>query len=160
MRRIGVAVLAASIVLAGCGVRTSGLAFRSNSHFHFLAPAELAVVTTPVTIKWAMSGEPATSFAVFLDRAPIKPGQTVDAIANGDTSCLAIRHCPNRSYLAEHGVFSTDRQSLRLRNVPSRNDTADHLQVHNVTVVLLDRSGRRVSESYWQWSFRLRKPAT
>jgi hypothetical protein len=149
---------------SACGV--SNLAFFVDNRLHFVAPKPRAMVSLPVTISWRMTGFdvvppgtlPVSSrsgyFAVFVDRAPIRPGQTVAAVA--DRRCRRTPGCVNAGYLADRGVYTTAQDSLTLRQVSNLN-SYQSVQTHEVTVVILDSAGKRIGESAWYLDFRMRR---
>lgn len=155
-------------LLGGCGF--SNLAFTTDNRLHFVAPEARALVKLPLTIRWRMTGfevvKPAEAtlavtnsvqrgyFAVFIDRAPVKPGQSLDAVA--DRSCRRTPGCVNAGYLANLGVYTTSVDSITIRQVNS--NTYQDVQTHEATVVLLDPGGRRIGESAWYVDFRMKKP--
>lgn len=158
----------AAWLVAGCGF--SNLAFTADSRLHFVSPKPRALVHLPVTLRWAISGfrvvapgtNPATAespgegyFAVFVDRAPVQPGQPLDAVA--DRSCRRTPGCVNAGYLADRGVYAAwqDQITIRQIDVTSYQQT----ETHEATVVLLDPAGRRIGESAWYIDFRMKKPA-
>lgn len=94
-------------------------------------------------------------FAIFVDRAPVRPGQTLLVLA--DKSCRTTPGCFNPQYLAERGVYTTTSTSITLQQVASLN-SYQQVQLHEVTVVLMDTSGRRIGESAWYIDFRLPRP--
>ena len=145
----------AAVALAGCGA--SNLAFRTDHRVHITAPPSRALVQAPVTLRWNVSPRPAaaTTFAVFVDRAPVKPGQTLRAVAAGDSSCQHAAGCPDAQYLADRQVYTTADTSLTLQGVASMN-SYQTTQLHEATIVLLDASGRRIGEAAWYVDFRMR----
>ena len=145
----------AAVALAGCGA--SNLAFRTDHRVHISSPASRALVDAPVTLRWNLLPRPEapTTFAVFVDRAPVKPGQTLRAVAAGDSSCQHAPGCPDAQYLADRQVYTTTDTSLTLQTVGSLN-SYQTTQLHEATIVLLDASGRRVGEAAWYVDFRMR----
>ena len=97
---------------------------------------------------------------MFVDRTPIKPGQTLDAVASGDHYCETNPQCPDRAYLREHDVYTTTKTSVRLSRISNLPGSRAAEQLHSVTVVLLDTAGHRIGESAWQLDFRLPKIGT
>src|SRR4051794_25673398 len=100
------------ILLTGCGLtHVQDLSFRIDRRLHFTSPANLAKLHQPVTVRWTMhdfrvaaegSETPSPDagyFGVFVDRAPVEPGQTMRAVASGDDICLSNPHCPDVDYL-------------------------------------------------------------
>ena len=149
--------------LTSCAV--SQLAFAQDSRLHFVTPRPRALVTLPVTLIWTIqgftiaesgTGRPSKSrgyFALFLDRAPIGPGQGLTELA--DRSCNMTHSCSGAQYLAERGVYTTTRKSLRFEQIPAGSPHAN-VQLHEVTVVLMDTAGHRIGDSAWCIDFRLR----
>jgi len=156
--------LLVATLLPGCGVHD--LSFTTDTRLHITGPKSRAVVTLPVTISWTIKdfsvvppGTAAPSsragyFVVFLDRAPIRPGQTVAVVA--DRECRRTPVCVNATYLAVRGVYTTETDSLTLNELAQVNDYQS-VQLHEATVVLVDASGRRIGESAWYVDFRVRR---
>lgn len=166
-----VATLAASVT--GCGLtHLSDLNFRVDNRLHFDAPKSRSLVHSPLTVSWTMRdftiagpGSAAPSrhagyFAVFVDRAPIKPGETLKAVGKGDPTCENNPKCPDKTYLNNHRVYTTTQTHLRLPLVTDIAGNHESVQMHAVTVVLLDTSGHRIGESAWELDFRMRKVST
>lgn len=163
-RRAGLLVAALAVLTSSCGV--SNLAFFSDHRLRFVSPGPRALVKLPVTIRWKMRdfsvvapGTPPVSsrsgyFAVFVDRAPVRPGQTVAAVA--DRACRRTPGCVNAGYLADRGVYTTTSDSLTLTEIANLN-TYEKTQTHEATVVVLDSAGRRIGESAWYLDFRVRR---
>ena len=155
---------ALAFLTSACGV--SNLAFFVDNRLHFVAPKPRAMVSLPVTISWRMADFdvvppgtlPVSSrsgyFAVFVDRAPIRPGQTVAAVA--DRRCRRTPGCVNAGYLADRGVYTTTEDFVTLRQVSNLN-SYQSVQTHEVTVVILDSAGKRIGESAWYLDFRMRR---
>jgi hypothetical protein len=166
-------VLLAVMTAAGCAVFHPGtLNFRVDDRLHFVSPADRSTVTAPVRLHWTMrdfavrrpgSAPPSSAagyFAVFVDRAPIKPGQTLKAVASGDPLCQQRQGCPDRAYLALHQVYTTDRSSITVPEVHALSTSNSDVQTHTFTVVLLDTAGRRIGESAWQTDLRIPRKVT
>jgi hypothetical protein len=143
--------LALTALLTAC----NHLAFVADHRLHFVTPASRAVVTTPVTLSWTVTGFDGGSFAIFVDRAPIKPGQTVGAVAGGDASCRHTPGCPDAQYLADRQVYTTAKTTLTIDQIPALRGKGT--QTHEATIVLLDPSGHRVGEAAWYRDFRIKK---
>jgi hypothetical protein len=140
-----------------------GLAFVKDERLEITTPDSLDTVTTPVTIEWEVedfrvtgpggsAGDDAGYFGVFVDMAPIPPGETFAWLARDDTRCLKSPGCPDRTYFADRGAYSTTETSIRLRHLPDQDAYEGH-ERHEVTVVLLDGTGRRTGESAWYVDF-------
>lgn len=167
-----VAPLAALLVLSGCGLtHLQDLQFRVDKRLHFVSPKARTTVRQPVTISWTMSdftvaapgsqppSRDAGYFAVFVDKAPVRPGHTLKDVANGDPFCQNDPSCPNRSYLRNHGVFTTTATSVKFPVLPAVVNNKSRVQLHTFTVVLLDTSGHRIGESAWELDVRIPKVA-
>ena len=152
--------------LAACSF--SNLAFAADHRLRFLSPPNRALVVTPVTLRWAISDftvtppgqsppSPASGyFGIFVDRVPIRPGQTLADVAGGDQSCKRTAGCPDAQYLAAREVYATARTSFTLTQV-SQLSARQRVQTHQVTVVLLDSGGHRIGEAAWYREFRLKR---
>ena len=173
MRRVRAAMpriapaLAAVLLTAGCGLtHVTDLNFRLDDRLHFLGPQSRSTVHLPFTVSWrmedfrpvALGSEPPSDgagvFGVFVDRAPIKPGETLRSVAHGDTVCERDPKCPDEHYLNQHKVYTTTRSSIRIVLMPSLPGR-EKLQLHTVTVILIDTSGRRIGESAWELDVRM-----
>jgi hypothetical protein len=166
--RVAALVVASMLPLAGCGLtHLNELNFRVDNRLHFLAPKDRAKVHAPVTLSWTIRGfrvaplgsEPASHdagyFAVFVDRQPIQPGQTMKAVASGDRFCKRDPKCPDTSYLNDRGVYTTTASSIRLDTIANLNGNNDKVQLHTFVIVLMDTAGHRIGESAWERDLRL-----
>jgi hypothetical protein len=152
VRRAG-AVVAVAVALSGCAV--SGLAFREDERVDIVEPGDREATSLPVTIRWtadvdAVDGGP--YFAVFVDRAPIRPGQSLRALA--DDTCNRTAGCPDVAYLRDRFVYVTDELEVTVDVLPQRSGqrtSADDR--HEATVVLVDAEGRRVGEAAYTVEF-------
>lgn len=151
-----------SLLLASCV--PEGLAFVKDERLEIVSPEPLSTVTTPVTIEWEVhdfeiTGETGDArddagyFGVFVDRAPVPPGESLAWLARDDRRCLAAKGCPDRTYFADRDAYSTTETSFTLKNLPDLDAYQGH-ETHEVTVVLLDGTGRRTGESAWYVDFR------
>lgn len=158
MRR-GVAVLFVTVVLAGvssaCAV--GGLAFREDNRVEILTPGDRAEVPLPLEIRWRADLEPRADggpfFAVFIDREPVRPGQSLRALA--DDSCNRSPGCPDLEYFRDRYVFVTEGTSVTIDAVPragtsQRTGAKDR---HEATIVLVDAEGRRIGEAAYRVEF-------
>lgn len=170
MRLLAAAAL--TLPLAGCGItHLQDLNFRVDNRLHFIAPKDRSKVREPFSISWRVSGfrvasagsEPpsrdAGYFAIFVDREPIHPGQTMKALAR-DRFCKRDPKCPSVTDLNNMGVFTTTATSMRFDQIANvRNDT-DRVQVHTFVIVLMDTAGHRIGESAWELDLRIPKAGT
>jgi hypothetical protein len=158
------------IVASACGVaHPSELAYRTDKRLTFLSPQARTLVKTPVDVRWSIKGftvqRPGTAppsqdagyFAVFVDRAPIKPRETMRVIAKRDEECLRRPGCPDETYLEDRRIYTTTDPGLTLDVIPPIPGDKERIQFHLVTVVLMDTAGRRIGESAWQLDLRMRR---
>ena len=171
-RRIrGAALALVAIVACACGFTDmQNLAFRVDNRLHFVSPPARALVATPITVRWRMSGftverpgsapptRDAGYFAVFVDRAPIRPGDTMRSVAKGDEECLHQRGCPGPDYLRFRGIYTTTADQVTVTAIPPLAGDNEMIQLHSVTVVLMDTSGHRIGEYAWELDLRMKKP--
>lgn len=162
--RFSLALIAISLS-AGCALQN--LAFVTDTRLKIQSPKDRVLVHLPVTIRWRMRdftvagpgsapvSKNAGYFAIFVDRAPIRPGQSLRAVAASDLSCIHTPGCPNAAYLAERGVYTTTKDFLTLTQVGAVN-SYQQVQLHTVTIVLLNTAGVRIGESGWYVDFRLK----
>jgi len=166
----GAMAMAAVVALAGCGLtHLDDLNFRVDDRLDFVSPGARSTVRAPVTVAWTMKdfriaaqdSEPpsrgAGYFAVFVDQSPIEPGHTLADVADGDDLCEGRPGCPDKAYLVDHGVYTTTATSLELPVISDIPGSEEELQLHTITIVLMDTSGHRIGESAWQLDLRARK---
>ena len=131
---VAVAAVAAGLT-SGCGAT---LQFVQDHRLHITAPRSLATLSAPVTVSWTTKdiGPSASRYGIYVDRSPVRPGQ------------LVADSAPS-SYITSVPSISL----AQLPNVSGYGKT----RIHEVTVVLVDRTGHRVGESAWYVDFRLRQ---
>ena len=164
------AAIVAVVAVSGCGItHLQDLNFRNDDRLHFVSPEARSTNKQPVTVTWRMDdfrvvpegSEPPTRdagyFAIFVDETPIKPGHTMDDVAKGDPFCQRSPSCPDKHYLADHRVYTTTDTSIKLPLIPNIVGSKEKLQLHSITVVLMDTSGHRIGESAWQLDVRIPK---
>lgn len=168
LRRSALAALVAGCVLstAGC-VDTDQMLFVKDERLTFTAPDDYEKVQVPLTISWTMDdftvleratgdepSDDAGYFAVFVDRSPIKPGKTLRDVGKGDPLCESNPACPDKLYLESKGVYWVRKPSITLELVQPLT-SKEKVQLHQVTVVLLDGEGKRIGEHAWYRYFKL-----
>ena len=158
--RLTAAVLTIALLLSpGCAVR--GLEFVEDTRVDIVAPKDRAEVRLPVTLRWTVEdfevGPGQGSFGVLVDRAPPRPGKTLAWLFRGDVGCkgAGAALCASPRVLADRAIFATTETSLTLEQVPRLAGNEAQRQLHEATVVLLDRHGRRIGESAWSVQFEL-----
>lgn len=153
--RIALGALAVLATLTGCG-GVSGAVVADDS-LEIVSPAPLDVVSTPFEVRW--EGEPGTgrSFAVFIDRRPIAPGQSLEEAF--EEACDDAAGCPDESFLSARGVHVTEENELEIVLLSPRGgiDGATDLDVHRATIVLVDDDGVRRGEQSWSTEFRVQR---
>ncbi len=159
--RAGALALAALSLATGCGGQQ--LSFVQDRRVEMLRPADRSTVSVPLLVEWKASdfaaGEGAGAFGIFLDRAPQPPGKTLAWLFRDDGACRGpggLVVCNTDDFLAQRNVYRTVQTSLKLDVVPELPETDAARTFHEVTVVLLDRGGRRVGEGAWSRQFRVR----
>jgi len=156
-----IAALAATLVLAGCGVH--GLSFVQDERIDIVGPRDRAVVKLPVDIRWTVkdfsAGPGAGSFGVFIDRAPQRPGKSLAWIFRGDESCkgpTGKAACAQPEFLAQRNVFQTSDTHFTVELVSKLTGSDRRRQFHEATIVLLDEDGLRVGEGAWSVHFEVK----
>jgi hypothetical protein len=128
------------------------------------SPRQDSVIELPVAARWRAAhletAEPGqvspgqVYFAVFVDRPPLGPGQSLLSLV--ERECAAAGHgCANRAYFEQRNVYVTGGSSLDISNVPLIATHRKGARLHTLTVVLMNHDNRRVGESQWQRSFRV-----
>lgn len=147
------------LLLSGCGLfEANGLDLVADHRLSFDTPKPRTLVTNPLTVVWTLSVRPrAGYFAIFVDRPPVHPGQSLKAVAAGDTYCQHTQGCPDGAYLAQRGVYTTETNSVTIPEISDIGSNTDRVQVHTVVVVLMSAQGRRVGESAWRLEVRKRR---
>jgi hypothetical protein len=164
---VGAGLLAAALV-TGCGVtHLQDLNFRVDNRLHFLSPKDRSSQHLPVTIRWRVTdftvaapgsappGDAAGYFALFVDQAPIRPGQSLKAVCKADLFARGDRNCPTEAYLEGKLIYRTTADQLTMDSLPNVPGNKDREQLHTFVVVLLDTAGRRIGESAWELDLRL-----
>jgi hypothetical protein len=132
-RCLAVAALAVlSSTLSGCA---DGYLFHNDHRISIDSPGSFASVRQPLTVRWTspdFSAPRDGSFAVFFDLAPPPPGQTLGDIPPLQKRFVRVVDTTH----VEAPAFTHDSSST--------GPLQDH---HEVTVILLDRQGRRISET-------------
>ena len=136
---------------------------------HFVYPHNRQKVTLPITVRWtvdqfnvtgptATAAERAGYFAVLVDRSPQPPGQPLTWFARNDRSCRRVATCRDTAYLNRHDVYPTTDTTFPLSAVRAPPSGSKGKNLHDVTVVLLDGTGRRLGETAFNLTFELPRP--
>jgi hypothetical protein len=129
--RVAAACLLLSLLGTACG--PTGLDFRQDHRLAIVAPDGVTTVHLPLTVRWRFldplgSAGGTAEFAVFVDRAPVGPGESLASLDHAE------RHAVTVTRATEAQVASVDTSGGAARE-------------HQATVVLLDQGGRRIGET-------------
>ena len=156
--RLAVVLVLVTVALSGCTVR--GLAFDNDHRVRIVTPRNRTTVHLPVHLRWEAPGlhrsaDKGPFFAVFLDKAPIRPGQNLRAV--GDDACNHTPGCPDLAYLRDRYVFVTDATRLVLDTVPKPSGQRTGAKdAHEATIVLVDAAGGRIGEYAYTVQFTIK----
>src|SRR3954466_5017445 len=113
-------VAAGAVLVGGCGItHMQDLSFRVDNRLHFTTPKARTKLHQPVHLAWtirdfriaAPGSEPPSDdagyFAVFVDRTPIRPGQTMRSVAGDDPACRHDPKCPDAAYPGHTEIYMT-----------------------------------------------------
>jgi len=139
-----VATLVATVGVAGC--EQQAMLFRNDHRVNITSPSTFATVGLPLTLRWSardFSAPRDGHFEVFVDRSPQPPGKTIE-----EEFPAADRA----------GIYTTDSIQMELKAF-GRDPSAppaerDH---HELTVILVDPQGRRISETAGFVEFDIRR---
>jgi hypothetical protein len=156
-RRLGAALVLVTLGLGACGGE-GRLAFTRDERVEIVQPDNESEVRLPVRLRWTADIERRPGggpyFAVFVDRAPVAPGQSLRVLA--DDSCNRTRGCPDADYFRDRFVYVTDERSLLLDTVPRRTAQRTGAEDrHEAIIVLIDDEGRRIGEAAYRVSFEV-----
>ncbi len=151
-------MLAALTFLASACI-PEGLAFVQDDRLEIVAPEDHTTVKAPFTLDWRVedfevtgpdgqSRDDAGYFGIFIDASPVPPGKTLEWIAHEDRQCRGDSTCPNKAYLADRGVYAATETSFTVRRLTDLDAYGGH-ERHEISVILLDGTGRRIGESAW-----------
>jgi hypothetical protein len=158
VRRALASLVLLPLLVGACGGE-GRLAFTEDDRLEILQPDNEAEVRLPLRLRWKATlphqsgGGP--YFAVFVDKAPVAPGQSLRVLA--DESCNRTAECPDAEYFRSRFVYVTDEQSIVLDVVPQRpSQRAGADDRHEAVIVLVDGEGRRIGEAAWRVAFEVR----
>lgn len=162
-RRPWLAAMALVLSVPACDV--SSYAFRVDESIEIVQPRARTTVALPVTVRWTDDEPPAQLradpldpragyYAVFVDRAPIRPRDDLASLADDARLCRAQRGCPTEALLSDRGVYLTADRRVTLEFLPDLRPTArgGAKDTHEVTVVRM-RGDARVGEAAWDQTF-------
>ena len=164
------AALVTAVFLLFPACRMSGLAFRQDQRVTITSPVERADVHLPVRLSWSIRNFTPTGadgsrtkdrglFAIFIDRAPQPPGEPFAWFFRREPGCRRVAECLTAERLEALGIYQTKDTTFDLAQIGRRAGVPKGEEdFHEVDVVLLDGSGRRIGESGDSVSFRLLRP--
>jgi hypothetical protein len=141
-----------ALALGACASPSS---LRADSRLRITAPAPLAVVASPFTVRWDADASLGNRFAVFVDQVPLAKGANLSSMA--DNPCRPGAQCPDDLTLRRKGVFVVSADEATIAGLPSpvgMSAQAAH-PVRRLTVVAIDDSGRRVDDGAWEVEVRV-----
>jgi hypothetical protein len=143
-----VALLA--VVLVACSGSPGRL--QADSRVRILEPKPGSTVNGPVVIRWSSTFEPGEGsgrwFMVYVDAAPIPPGQS--ALVAAIQPCDTVPICLGTGAISGPNVFLTDAHSIDVGSLPAGAGPE-----HRFTIVLVDEQGAREGDVAWTASFRV-----
>jgi hypothetical protein len=161
--RLVAVILAVMAAVSSCAVH--GLEFMTDRSVAITSPLNRADVQPPFTISWRVRGAGLAGqiadgkqpgyFAVFVDRTPVRPGQSLKVLT--DHVCQQTPGCPGPAYLAQLNVYLTRGTSLTVTTLPNLvpqgalPNKLDYL--HQVTIVMVNRQLQRIGEASFSINF-------
>jgi hypothetical protein len=147
------------LLLSGC---FDNLAFTQDHRIDIRHPEDRSEVKLPFRISWTAKhvtiGPGADSFAVLVDQQPPPPGQNLRWLYRFDLVCRSNPKCPDEAFLEGRAVYNTMKKTVVVRAVPQpaiSRGVKKKPEFHELTIVLLDKHGRRLGESAWWLEFKL-----
>ena len=168
MRVPRLAALAAvlGLYLAVAPACSTKVAFKQDDRVHFVYPRHRQKVQLPMTVRWttddfrvtgptAAAASGAGYFEVLVDRTPQPPGEPIGWFVRNDRACKQVPTCPDASYLASRDIYTTTTTSFPVNVVRPPAQGSKGKDIHEVTVVLLDGTGRRIGETAFVVAFEV-----
>lgn len=161
-RVLAVAVLLGATFASSTGCELADYQFRVDDRMTIVDPPAKSAVDPPFRITWEMedfdaagldgsTSEDSGVYAVFVDRPPMKAGQSLRSLFDDDPACASDARCPDARRLARENIYVTAKDRVRVKFLPLVG--AGGPDLHTITIVLLDGSGRRIGESSWYRTF-------
>ena len=150
--RLGLALLLVALAALALGWGNGARPFRADTSLHITNPTPLSVESVPFTVSWRSGKINGLGYAVFVDLPAISPGVSLSS-----PSCKGAPTCgPNSQFLATVGIYLTTTDSVTVPVLPALAGMSGHQKhpLHTLTIVRVDRSGRRVGSGAWQVEFR------
>jgi hypothetical protein len=165
-KRLQLLALAMSaLVITAC--TTDQVAFRADDRVRIESPTDGSVVTLPIVARWThhlavvppptdlkadTNATDGMYFAVFVDRTPIAPGESL--LSEVDPICKSAGYsCVNTQYFERNNIFLTDQSELKVTALGLAAKHHPELTIHTVNIVLM-QGNRRVGEAVYTAEFR------
>lgn len=143
-------LVALAVLAAACSL--DGLSFRRDDRFSWVDPGDGDDVTLPFTLEWEMEDFDGF-FGVFFDQTPMRPNVDLLSLVPDGDPCRRQPVCPDLDWLTDHEVFVTAQTSLEVTELTDRSGRGSERDPHEVTIVLLDETGTRTSETVFVRTF-------
>lgn len=146
--------VAGTAMLPAC---STDVTFHVDDRVRIVSPQEREKVRLPVTVDWTVEDFDVARdgrFVVFVDQSPPPPGEHLRWVFRKDRSCRAADGCPDDTLLETNFIYPTTETQVTLETLPDFSDRPGK-EYHEVTVVLVDPSGRRIGESAFFIRFEL-----
>lgn len=154
MRRVALVAALVGLAATGCGITRvdAPVSFKAEHRLDVEAPEPEAEVQLPVTVRWTADDYPrheGEHFALFVDRAPIAPDREVRfrVCTEGEKQPPQLGQLRKPCKDDRETIFLTTRTSFAFDCFEPRFTAPKRERnKHTVTIVLLDRDGRRIGE--------------
>jgi hypothetical protein len=143
---------AVALVLCGAlfGCSAQDLAFRTDERLQILNLTDRSTIEIPFALQFSFAGELSadgvSAFGILIDWTPPPPGKSLASLLDRDPACRGEAGCPG-GYLERNRIIVTTSTSYLMDNVGIGTNKRERRSFHEVTVVLVDSQGRRISEA-------------
>ncbi|MEI7754853.1 MAG: hypothetical protein WCJ32_10580 [Actinomycetota bacterium] len=156
-RRTVLAACALLLPLTACSqFSTASLQLRRDATITITAPHDRTAADRPLHVEWTdVAPRNGGAYMVLIDRSPMPVGQDVGWFARDDKDCAASPGCPNARWLSLRGITVTADRFADIAIIPRKNANSRNKR-YDVTVVRLDRDGRRDTEATFTVTVEIR----
>jgi hypothetical protein len=135
---------------------TASLQLRRDATITITAPQDRTAADRPLHVEWTdVAPRNGGAYMVLIDRSPMPVGQDVGWFARDDKDCGASPGCPNARWLSLRGITVTADRFADIAIIPRKNANSRNKR-YDVTVVRLDRDGRRDTEATFTVTVEIR----
>lgn len=144
-------LVVASLMVSACG---ESVRFAHDDRITIESPTTFQRVLAPFEIRWADAGRKPAAYAVFVDRDPIGPGDSLREFAAD--ACDGRSGCDTPAFFASRRIHVTTEPRVKVATLTSLGGTGGRSKhrVHHATIVLLDAERQREGEAFWSVEFR------